>query len=480
LVNQVWLDQAGLKKEKVLNRHMADIFPSIIEAGRLDVYKEVLRTGESRELQHCIHPGGKETWFNIRVFKVGEGLGLITRDITKEVTYRQRLETLHKHTVILQNADNEAEIVEKTFGILVDGLEYETVDIIKCEDGKLLDFHTTTPETFEIPITGPGITARACRLAESQLVQDTSKDPDYILGTHEARHRSELVVPVLIEGKVKLLINIESKKPYSLTLEDKKLVELLAGHIGSQLESLKLESERIRANLAEEMEEMKSKFMHTATHELRTPLTSMKGFLELAIDEDEPEVLQRYLDIVYRNTQRLEALTNDLLDQQRLEEGGLDINPVKVDLIKLVSAVVNDLEPILDKRDQRIQVTVPENVVILVDEMRFQEILFNLLDNASKYSPEGSTIWLSAKVCDGRLQVSVRDEGIGLSEEDISKLFKPFPDIDNPVVSDQSVGLGLSICKGIVELHEGEIWAESPGPGEGSTFFFTISEVDLD
>jgi K+-sensing histidine kinase KdpD len=102
------------------------------------------------------------------------------------------------------------------------------------------------------------------------------------------------------------------------------------------------------------------------------------------------------------------------------------------------------------------------------------QVLVNLIDNASKYSPKRSRIKVKAETVNDEIKFSIMDEGIGLTEEDIPKLFKPFPDIERPVVTERSVGLGLSICKGIVELHGGEIWAESDGMNKGSKFIFTI------
>lgn len=108
------------------------------------------------------------------------------------------------------------------------------------------------------------------------------------------------------------------------------------------------------------------------------------------------------------------------------------------------------------------------------DRSRISQVLINLLSNASRFSPEDSTVKLKVTEKEDSVMVSVEDEGIGLSEENMGELFKPFPQIDRPTVTEKSTGLGLSICKGIVELHGGEIWAESEGRGEGSTFYFTL------
>lgn len=636
LVNDAWLQQAGLSREEVVGRYCADIFPRIVEMGRLDAYVEVRDTGVPVEFEYCIHPGGDDVWFNLRAFKVGDGVGIISRDITQQIQYNAKFESLHTHAYALQSAETESDVIAQTYEILVESMGYSTVDIIKVVDDRLVDLSTSTPDIFELLLDGPGITARAGRTGETQLVPDTSKDPDYIIGTYESRNLSELVVPVKVDGLVSLLINIEETEPDRLSVEDQRLVEtlaghvasalsslgyqrvlselhdfsirlerldslesiaeealgvvsrvfgypivgigviddtcisfpytigidlppgfvlpvdspsvslrairsgetqvvednrldpdhvplpvdgfvsfsslvvpvlvdnnarmvlniqtrnrhrfssntvhlveLLAGHVGARLTSIEMASERVRADLAEQMEEAKARFMRTATHELRTPLTSMKGFLELALSVDDLEKCREYLRVAARNTLRLEALTEDLLDQQRLEDDRLIIERELVDLSDMISYVLEDLSELFLRKDQEVVLEMPDDsVVVFGDELRLGQVLVNLLDNASKYSMVDSVIRVEIKVIDDTAIVCVQDNGIGFSEEDAEKLFTPFPDIDRPVVSDQSVGLGLSICKGIIDLHGGEIWAESPGRGKGSKFTFSLPLVD--
>jgi signal transduction histidine kinase len=127
------------------------------------------------------------------------------------------------------------------------------------------------------------------------------------------------------------------------------------------------------------------------------------------------------------------------------------------------------------RRNQDIDLEMTDgSVMVFGNGLRLGQVVVNLLNNASKYSPEGSLIKVKVRVMDDRVVVCVEDNGIGFSVEDAEKLFKPFPGIDRPVVSEQSVGLGLSICKGIIDLHGGEIWAESPGRGKGAKFCFSL------
>ena len=224
-------------------------------------------------------------------------------------------------------------------------------------------------------------------------------------------------------------------------------------------------------------------FIYMATHELKNPLTSIKGYVNLIQrhlkkrqDNQELDELRQMFDIVERNTERLEELINEILDMRRIIDGRLEISKSKNDVTEFLRQVAEEMRPILDRRSQHLQVG--SNVEFLVFErQRISQVLQNLIQNASKFSPDGSTIQLKVERVDGAVRFSVTDEGIGLSQEDAAKLFKPFPKIQKPGHYD-GTGLDLCICNGIVELHGGRMWVESPGTGLGSTFLFTIPDND--
>jgi K+-sensing histidine kinase KdpD len=178
--------------------------------------------------------------------------------------------------------------------------------------------------------------------------------------------------------------------------------------------------------------------------------------------------------VLERNIKRLDVLSGDLLDIQRIELGRMELNKSPVLVESILNQVETELNPILEEKEQEIVFTnKAQRIEVLVDWLRIIQVLINLIGNASKFSDKKSRIEVNIEEKRGNIVFSVIDEGIGLSHEDMSKLFQPFPDIYIPNVSHGS-GLGLSVCKGIVELHDGEIWAESAGRGKGSTFSFKI------
>ncbi len=236
-----------------------------------------------------------------------------------------------------------------------------------------------------------------------------------------------------------------------------------------------LVEERIKLKQAQKLDEMRNQFINTATHEIKTPISAILGYTELISDSFHllPEDVQSYFKVIQRNVNRLLALTNDLLEVQRIESGRSAVEMGIHNIMALLEQTRLETYPILEGKRQHLIVTSKSRGDWVFDRNRITQVLLNLVSNASKYSPEGSQIQLKVRNTVSKLFIEVTDEGVGLTEEDIEKLFIPFPDILVKGKTD-STGLGLSICKGIIDLHNGEIWCDSGGLGKGSRFTFML------
>lgn len=223
--------------------------------------------------------------------------------------------------------------------------------------------------------------------------------------------------------------------------------------------------------------EIKDRFISVATHELRTPLISIKGYIDFLLSEKlnvTTESIESSLKVVRRNTDRLINLTDDLLDIQRIKSGQISLNLKSQDLINLINHCIEEIQPFLDKKKQNFNLKIPESPLkVRVDSVRLSQIIMNLLNNATKFTPEGGDITLTMKEKDGYIQVEVSDNGIGIRDEDLEKVFKPFSDIKKPTYI-KGTGLGLSVTKGLVDAHGGTIWVNSNGEGRGTAFTFTL------
>ena len=228
----------------------------------------------------------------------------------------------------------------------------------------------------------------------------------------------------------------------------------------------------------QELERLRAEFLAMVSHELRAPLTSIKGSTTTVLDEAtelEPAVVRQFLRIIDEQADRMNHLVRDLLDVARIETGTLPVNPEPAEL----SALVDRARSAFISSGLRNSLTIdidPDLPLVLADRQRMVQVLVNLLSNAARQSAESSTIVVSAVSEGFHVAVSVTDEGRGIPAESLPLLFRKFSQTQ-PEDQGGDTGLGLAICKGIVEAHGGRIWAESEGLGLGARFTFTLPTV---
>ena len=218
---------------------------------------------------------------------------------------------------------------------------------------------------------------------------------------------------------------------------------------------------------------MRDEFLSIASHELRNPVAGLKGAAQLARRSHhagrlDAERLERYLTVIERGASRLATLTEDLLDVSRLQRGELPLRRRPTDL----AAVVREaLERLPDVTEHTLTVRLDEGLPsALLDPDRIEQIVSNLLENATKYSPTGGEIRITLVHHGDGFLLSVADEGIGLPEDTAERIFEPFGRAPNAQTANiPGLGLGLYICRKIAEQHGGRLWAESAGEGRGAT-----------
>jgi len=234
------------------------------------------------------------------------------------------------------------------------------------------------------------------------------------------------------------------------------------------------------------VERMKSEFVSTVSHELRTPLTSIKGFIRTLLDDIEGyydrETQMEFYRIIDTECDRLVRLINDLLNLSRIESGrALDLVLGEVDLGDLIGRVVDSQRSYTDRHE--FDIIVPEDLPhINADRDKLDQVLTNLLSNAIKYSPDGGKITIHAREIDeNKVSVSITDQGIGIPEDQISRLFTRFHRVDSRDSRKQyGTGIGLYLVKHLIEAHHGEVSVAST-QSEGSTFTFVLpSDLSLD
>ncbi len=226
----------------------------------------------------------------------------------------------------------------------------------------------------------------------------------------------------------------------------------------------------------EELSELKSNLLSTVSHELRTPLAIIKGYSTMLLDYDRrlrQDEKEQYLQSIDRATDRLTELVDSLLDMSRLEAGLLKLDKQPTSISKLTEETVAEAK--LRAPEHEIVLNLTNRLPMMhIDARRVRQVLDNIIDNAIKYSEEGTRIVIGARWVGSEVQVGVTDQGIGIPAEDLEGVFDRMYRIERRLSPEVGgVGLGLAICKGLVKAHGGRIWVESE-LGKGSTFYFTL------
>lgn len=236
-----------------------------------------------------------------------------------------------------------------------------------------------------------------------------------------------------------------------------------------------------------EIDRMKSEFISTVGHELRTPLTSIKNAVDIVLGKSAGAVNEnqrRFLSMADRNIDRLSGIINELLDISKIESGTIKIELRPLDLGVSLDMAIASLKSRASEKSISIHKEIPSDLPQAYgDSDKAEQIFINLIDNATKFTPEGGHIYVSAKEVrseeEGKqsaIEVSVADNGIGIRPDELEKVFDRFHQVEESLTREvQGTGLGLSIVKGLVEAHGGKIWVESE-VGKGSKFTFTLPQ----
>ncbi|MDT3402236.1 PAS domain-containing sensor histidine kinase [Mucilaginibacter terrae] len=224
-------------------------------------------------------------------------------------------------------------------------------------------------------------------------------------------------------------------------------------------------------DLQKAKETQKDEFLSIASHELKTPLTSLKLYNQLAAKNGSPDKKQEFIERSFSHIQRLERLISDLLDVSKINAGKMnyEIQPFEFnDMVTELTAIVQSTTT-----KHHIKVEINEPATVTGDKHRIEQVLNNYLANAIKYSPNANEVIICSKVVANNIVVSVQDHGIGISKDDLTKLFDRYYRADNAAMKFEGLGLGLYISAEVLKRHNGSLWIESE-PGKGSIFYFIL------
>ena len=289
--------------------------------------------------------------------------------------------------------------------------------------------------------------------------------------------RSAIRVPIFHEGRIIGSLDLASRSPRAYGEREREVCEQLVACISGALELHRLyKLEQRERQRVEKIEEERKDFINALAHELKTPLTAIIGSVNLLNEEFKAPPTSPYKRLVLnilRSAQNMERRINELLDLARVEAPGfkVDLRPLKLEPV--LYEIAESCYFIPEKR-QTLTLEMESSLpLVKADRGRLEQVLYNLLSNASKFTPEGGKITLRAESGENEVVISVSDTGPGIPEEERERLFEPYQRGWADRQKLPGLGLGLALSKKLVELHGGRMWVESK-VGEGSTFYFTL------
>ncbi len=294
--------------------------------------------------------------------------------------------------------------------------------------------------------------------------------------------RSLIIFPLIAGGEWYGALSLHFRVRRAIAMEDLRHLRGLVDQAAIAINNIRsLAAEAKARREAEEANALKLKFLAMISHELRTPLTSIKGFATTLLADDvqwPPESQRDFLQTISEESDKLGELIEQLLDLSRLEAGTLRIAPRLQSVMRIVNTAMAQLQT--TTAQHHLELAVPADLPPLyADGDRIAQVLTNLVGNAVKFSPAQTTITVSAARIGGEIQIDVSDQGPGIAPADRARIFEPFQQIDERGVNrTKGAGLGLAICKGLVEAHGGHIWVQDrPGPGATVSFTLPISSA---
>ena len=443
----------GYTEDEVIGKLVRDFtHPDDIKRISKAIKRGLLR-GEMLEEFRIKHKNGHYIWVETKgsfLKKKGEisGAIFISRDITDKKEAEQRLkESENKYRTLFESStdgiystDMEGKFIEFNEAFLK-MLGYSRVELLTKNNRQI------TPSKWydiEDEITFTQLSEEESKIYEKELIR---KDGS--------------IIPVSVRFWI---LQDEQSDPYRIWAIVRDITE----------------RKQIEYEL-KEINRLKSEFLRRASHELKTPLVSVKGFSELILSkysEDLNPNMISNLEEINKGCERLQDIINNLLQTSKLEASEFKPKLEREDLSFLINYCVEELHPLVAKREHSINLEIQDTIITKFEKEEIHDVISNLLINAIKYTPPKGWIDIKTEILEDYVAVSIKDNGIGFTEEEKNKIFQQFGKIERygqgiDLGIDGS-GLGLYISKKIVESHGGKIWMESEGRNKGSTFYFSL------
>jgi PAS domain S-box-containing protein len=446
LVNPSMANILGYTVEEMIGKSLFSFMDgNQVKISKLNIENRKSGIAEERDVEY-LHKNGNKVHLRIRATPIFnkqgnyDGAYAFLADITQRKITEQKLrESQEKFSKAFHSSPNMMAMVRMNDGTLLD-----------VNDGFL---HTLGYEYKEvIGRTSTELNIWAKPEQFNSFVEDL-----------EALHRF---------GPLEILIN---------TKKGKKLTVILSG------EMIMINNEKVLISIANDitekknLEEIKSNLLTRFSHEFKTPIISIKGFTDLLLKEYKHKLDDRIISFLLKikeGGEKLKLLVNSFIESSQLDEKLAELKISKQDLSDLIIKNTSEMQALLNLRNHVLKLDIQTDLIAEFDKDKINSVISNLLLNSINYTPLGGKIIIYSEIRNKNLIFSIKDNGIGLTDEEKKQLFKPFGKIERygkgwDIVAG-GMGVGLYLSKEIIDLHRGKIWAESEGRNNGSTFYFSL------
>ena len=516
-LNRAAVRTFGYRATEAVGRPMADlIVPPHLRERHKEGFARHVETGETTILGRRIEleamrKGGEVFPVELTIMRIeGEGAPSFTayiRDISdrrhaedrlrEEIRVNETLQRLSLSFATERDEDTLLQLITDTATVLCDA-EYGAFFFNAPGNGgdsyllyTLSGAERRAFESFPMPRKTP-LFEPTFQGKQIVRLDDVRDDPRYgAMGPQPEGHPlivSYLAVPVKApSGEVHGGLFFGHSEPGRFTMHHERIVAGIAAHAAVALDNLRL-YDRIRKSeqtahsayrMAADAARRKDEFIAMLSHELRNPLAPIMTAIELMKMDPSDDTQASSRVVIERQAKHLLRLVDDLLDISRITRGKISLERRPVAVKEAVEAAIEMASPLFEKHSHRLHVEIEDGLWVRADRARLAQIVTNLLTNSARYTDPGGDVWLSAVRCDGRVEIRVRDSGIGMEADLLERVFDPFSQGKQEIDRAQGgLGLGLTLVKTLTELHDGEVEARSEGVGLGSELIVRLPAID--
>ena len=501
--NRAAEEGTGLKRENVLGKNVFEIFPNARDAELGEKYRTAMEKKIFQSIETSYRDERFEAWYDIRIYPTENGISVFFQDITEQKRQQRQKEMLmevshvinvapHLDDLCLNAGERIAQFMEIPVKFVCIYRYDQRTSLLHLMAPSLIDVRVDPEVEHQIVDEKATTIAVRTALGKQTVVTDElshSSIASYFLSeTTELKLKTLISIPLLVQNELQGVLEVLTPKVDRYVTEELKMLSIIANELSIGMSRKRLMDEITVKNIELENEKKRTddanetlkRFLATFSHELRAPLNAIVGFSEILTSDLHslpPTKVHDFMKNINESGKHLQGLINDILDLSKIEAGKMELHVEAYPISYFTESVARVMQSLVQQKNISLVFDIsPEIDQLVVDQTRFKQILVNLVSNAVKYSNPQGLVTVTVRRFINEIEVSVKDEGIGIKPEDLPRLFHAFQQGKNAHGSKEGTGLGLVITKRLVELHGGQISVQSEW-GKGSTFKFRIPMV---